>query len=307
MLDRNRIWGRNKRLVLLFFMLAVLILPSQRADARWVKNSKGYRYTKNASGTKYYKSQWVKIKGKYYYFDKNGYRKTGWLTYNGKRYYLNKKGVRVTGFYTISKKKYYFSKKGVLVTGWLKYKNQYYYANDQGVIQTGIRQIRQNVYYFDGEGRRVAGANIVLGNMTYYFSNNGTLQYTGTEEEKLVKYVNIRRMLMGYSPLSYYGYSGLHDAAQLRAKELAQKADHIRPDGTQYSTVLTKDHPVSAFWSGECILWGRSKAGISVASDWLSDTNSSILLQEQADSIGIGRYVDEIGCEYWTAIVIQSR
>ncbi|MBR1866709.1 MAG: hypothetical protein IJ801_09405 [Lachnospiraceae bacterium] len=287
--------------------LVMLLLPFRTAEAKWVKNEHGYRYTKNVSGTQYYKNQWVKIKGKYYYFDKKGYRKTGWLKYNGKRYYLNKSGVRVTGFQTIQKKKYYFTKKGVMVTGWLKYRNQYYYLDNSGVVQTGLQAIGQNIYYFDGEGKRISGANIVLGNLSYYFSGNGTLQYTGTEEEQAAKYINIRRLLKGYDPLTYQTYSNLSLAASLRAQELAKNASHVRPDGTQYSTILIRDYPVSAHWSGECILWGRQKSGTAVADSWLADTNSSILLQPKADNISIGRYVDQQGCEYWAAIVIQVK
>lgn len=295
-------------LLMLCFVCVLMLMPSITAKAEWVKVGKNkYRYTTNASGTEYYKKKWVKIDGKYYYFNKKGYRQTGWLTYKGKKYYLNKSGVRVTGMKTINKKKYYFSKKGVMVTGWIKYKGNYYYANDNGVIQTGLQQINNQVYYFDAKGKRVAGAHIVLGNMTYHFANNGTLQYTGTEVEKAAKCINVQRILSGYEPLAYYINCNLSSAAFARAKELSVNASHIRPDGTDYSTILSVDYPVSIYWSGECVSWGTTKTGDAVAYNWLSNSNANVLLQKEANGISIGTYTDENGKEYWVALVVQAR
>ena len=300
--------GFIKQLFLTFVLLMVLFLiPAAKAEAKWVKANGKYRYTINASGTKYYKNKWVKIKGKYYYFDKKGYRKTGWLTHNGKKYYLNKKGVRVTGFQTIKKKKYFFSSKGVMITGWLKYKNNYYYMNSSGIVQTGLKKINNYIYYFDSNGKRVSNADITFGNMVYHFASNGTLQYNGTEEENAVKYINVIRMLKGYNPLEYHTDGVLSNAAQKRAKELDSKTSHIRPDGTSYATVLTNDYPVAVYWSGECILWGKAKKGTVVAGSWLADNNAKVLLQKEADAIGIAKYRNAKGCEYWSAIVIQKK
>lgn len=290
-------------------MLCVMMfVPSLTAEAKWVKVRKNkYRYTTNASGTKYYKNKWVKIKGKYYYFDKNGYRKTGWLTYKNNKYYLNKNGVRVTGFKTINNKKYYFSNKGIMIKGWLKSKENYYYANSKGVIQKGLKQINNQVYYFDNSGKRVSGAHIVLENMTYYFANNGTLQYIGTEVEKAAQYINIQRMLNGYDPLTYYTNCNLALAAYTRAMELSVMASHTRPDGTDYSTVLTVDYPVSVYWSGECVSWGKKKTGDVVAMNWMANNNYQVLMQKEANGFSIGTYTDNNGKEYWTALVVQTK
>lgn len=289
-------------------LLCVLVLaPSVNAHAKWIKVGNNYRYTTNASGTKYYKKRWVKINGKYYYFNSKGYRTTGWFTYGGKKYYFNKKGVRLTGFQIIKNKKYYFNRKGVMLTGWLKYQNNYYYLNSKGVVQTGLKLIGSYVYYFDADGKRVSGANIVLGNQVYYFANNGTLQYTGTEEEKAAKYINVKRMLKGYQPLVYYTGTNLSNAAAKRAQELSVSASHTRPNGTGYSTVLVNDYPVSVYWSGECILWGRKKTGPAAAGRWLSDQNAKILLQKEANAFSIATYTDAQGCQYWVAIVVQTK
>lgn len=302
-LKNRKIW-----LLTICLLCVVMLMPSVTAEAKWVKVGKNqYRYTTNASGTKYYKKKWAKINGKYYYFDKNGYRQTGWLTLNGKKYYLNKKGVRVTGFKTIKKKKYFFSKKGVMIKGWIKSNGNYYYANSKGVIQKGLKQINNQVYYFDNNGKRVSGAHIVLGNMTYYFANNGTLQYTGTEVEKAAKYINIQRMLKGYDALTYYTNCNLSSAAYARAEELSTNASHIRPNGTNYSTILSVDYPVSIYWSGECVSWGKKKTGDVVAANWMSNNNYNVLMQEKANGISVGTYTDANGKEYWTALVVQTR
>lgn len=308
MSENNLLKSKKMWILTICFLCVMLLIPSVTAEAKWVKVAKNkYRYTTNAAGTKYYKNKWVKIKGKYYYFDKKGYRKTGWLTYKGNKYYLNKKGVRVTGFKTIKNKKYYFSKKGVMIKGWLKSKGNYYYANSKGVIQKGLKQIDNHVYYFDINGKRVSGAHIVLGNMTYYFANNGTLQYTGTETEKAAKYINIQRMLKGYDSLKYYTNCNLSAAAYTRAKELSVMTSHTRPDGTDYSTILSVDYPVSVYWSGECVSWGTKKTGNVVAMNWLANNNYQVLMQKEADGISIGTYTDSNGKEYWTALVIQAR
>jgi uncharacterized protein YkwD len=305
--NRNVSLNVQKGLSVLVLLLALVLLPSVCAEAKWVNVNGKYRYTTNSSGTKYYKNTWKKINGKYYYFNKKGYRKTGWLTYNGKKYYLNKKGVRVTGFQTIKGKQYYFNSKGVMITGWIKYQSNYYYLNSSGVVQTGLLQIGDYVYYFDSTGRRVSDVHITLGNMVYYFATNGTLQYNGTEEENAVKYVNVQRILAGYEPLEYVVDSNLTRAAYKRAVELASVTSHTRPDGSSYATVLTVDYPVAEYWSGECILWGNAKKGVQTAASWLADQNVGILLQKEADAIGVAKYTDGNGCEYWVAIVIQKR
>jgi hypothetical protein len=297
----------KKGLGVLVLLLVFMMIPSVSAQAKWVKVNGKYRYTTSSLGTKYYKSTWKKIKGKYYYFDKNGYRKTGWFTYNGKKYYLNKKGIRLTGFQTIKGKKYYFNSKGVMITGWMKYNSNYYYLDSSGVVQTGLKQIGNYVYYFDSTGKRATNVNVTLGNLTYYFAANGTLQYNGTEEENAVRYVNVRRIIAGREPLEYVVDTNLTKAAYKRAVELSSNTSHYRPNGSFYATVLVSDYPVGNYWNGECILWGKSKKGIQVASSWLSDQNSAILMQEEADAIGVAKYTDGKGCEYWTAIVIQKR
>ncbi|MDE6625182.1 MAG: hypothetical protein K2K56_02290 [Lachnospiraceae bacterium] len=297
----------GKILIMLLLLGAVTLAPSVSAEAKWVKTGKYYRYTTNAEGTEYYRNQWVKIDGRYYYFNKKGYRKTGWLTYNGKKYYLDKNGIRVTGMKTIKNKKYYFTKKGVMVTGWLKYRNNYYYANSKGVLQTGLRAIGNYVYYFDSDGVRVTNVHISFGNMAYYFSNNGTLQYTGSEEEKAVKYINVRRMLKRLDPLTYYSDSNLAYAASRRAWELSMQTSHTRPGGANYSTVLTNDYPMSVYWSGECILWGGRRSGTETAANWLANSNANVLLQNGANGIGVAAYTDASGHQYWVAIVVQTK
>lgn len=292
---------------MLLVVMTIVMVPSVCAQAKWVKQSGKYRYTTNASGKKYYKNRWAKIKGKYYYFDASGYRKTGWLKYNGKKYYLNKKGVRVTGMKTIQKRKYYFNRKGVMITGWIKYQDEYYYMNENGVAQTGLKKIGKNIYYFDRNGIRVTNTTIKLGNLAYYFGSNGNIVYTGKDAEILVKRINVERILNGYKPLQYYESGNLASAVAKRAVELASRKSHLRPNGMLYATVLTNDYSVPHYWSGECSLWGNPKKGEQVANSWLEDSNRSVLLVPEADAIAAGRYVDENGCEYWNVIVIQKK
>lgn len=60
---------------------------------------------------------WRTVKGKTYYYNKNGVKVAGLKKIEGYKYYFNKKGVMQTGLKTIKNKKYYFDKKGRMATG----------------------------------------------------------------------------------------------------------------------------------------------------------------------------------------------
>lgn len=108
------------------------ILPSvkQAKAGTWQRDENGnkYVYTDGRSP----KSCWLKIAGKYYSFNSQGYAETGWKTYNGETYFLSesksRNGQLMKGLRTISNKTYYFSKTtGQLSHGWQKIGGKRYY------------------------------------------------------------------------------------------------------------------------------------------------------------------------------------
>ncbi|MDO5391461.1 MAG: hypothetical protein Q4F24_10285 [Eubacteriales bacterium] len=102
---------------------------------------------------------WAEIKGKIYYFNKDGSMKTQWLTYNKKRYYFepkNRSGAMVTGFYTSADGAYYyFAPSGEAKRGTFKVGSNTYYGDSNYVLRTSQwSQVNGRHYYFTSKGAR---------------------------------------------------------------------------------------------------------------------------------------------------------
>lgn len=101
--------------------------PNQ--DKWWYKHKDG-TYTTNG---------WEKIKGKWYYFDADGWMKTGWIK-DGDKYY-------------------YCYSDGSMATGWLKQDGNWYYLKDNGemahneVIKINSEECGLEKYSFDENGK----------------------------------------------------------------------------------------------------------------------------------------------------------
>ena len=184
-------------------LLLLLLCPMAVSAASSALPKKVYHSGtwKTQGGNKYYYysgkkiSGWAEIKGKTYYFNKDGVMKTGWLTYNKKKYYfVPKTGVMVTGFYTSSSGKYYyFSSSGEAKKGMFKVGNNTYYGNSNYVLKTNQwSKVSGRYYYFTSKGVRkyhwfTIGSrryfcSLTSGKMTgwkkvegdtYYFTNSG--------------------------------------------------------------------------------------------------------------------------------------
>lgn len=61
-------------------------------------------------------NRWVKISGKYYHFDADGWMQTGWLKDNGYWYFLNKNGEMLTGWIELSQGTYYCDSSGRMLS-----------------------------------------------------------------------------------------------------------------------------------------------------------------------------------------------
>lgn len=95
-----------------------------------------------------------KLDGKYYFFDETtGVAATKQiLKIKGKKYYFGKNGARATGWVKLSGSKYYFKKNGVMAKGWRKIKGKYYYFSKS----TGKMQKSKWIgkYYVNAKGVR---------------------------------------------------------------------------------------------------------------------------------------------------------
>ncbi|WP_416386945.1 hypothetical protein [Blautia intestinalis] len=82
------------------------------------------------------KNQWKTVKGKKYYFGKDGYALRGRRLVKGVRYLFRKDGSLYTrksaGFVTYRNEKYYLYKNGALRIGWFKVGRYTYYADEYG-------------------------------------------------------------------------------------------------------------------------------------------------------------------------------
>lgn len=91
--------------------VAMAALPVT-ASADWTKTDKGYSYTDAAGVTL---KGWHTIKGKTYFFGKDGIRRTGLRSIGGNVYYFGKNGVMRTGVVRIKGKDFDFGTDGKLI------------------------------------------------------------------------------------------------------------------------------------------------------------------------------------------------
>ena len=160
---------------------------------KWKHNSKGWWF--EATDGYYYKSCWMELDGKWYYFGKDGYAAKGWQKVGKKYYYfgsdnamqtdkwiksgskwcyIDGNGVMATGWKQIKSKWYYFDANGYMKTGWLKSGKDWYYMNSDGSMAT-FKWVKSGGkwYYFDIDGKMVHSTNYGIKGKTYKFDANG--------------------------------------------------------------------------------------------------------------------------------------
>ena len=225
---------RKYYLGILMALLLLMLCPIAVSAASTTLPTKTYSSGtwKTQGDNKYYYyagkkiTGWAEIKGKIYYFNKDGSMKTEWLTYNKKKYYFepkNRSGAMVTGFYTsVDGNYYYFAPSGEAKRGSFKVGGQTYYGDSDYVLRTSQwSQVNGRHYYFNSKGARkyhwftiggrryfcslnagkLSGWRTISGD-EYYFANAGyvlTNQWLtkGTQEcyvdesGKVIKRINI--------------------------------------------------------------------------------------------------------------------
>ena len=129
---------------------------SEAASGVWKENKNGWYY-EYSNGT-YAKSEWLKIGGKWYYFNARGYMVKNWQKIGKKWYYFGTDGKMKSGWQKISGKWYYFAS-GAMSTGWKKLSGKWYYFNSDGSMVTGDKTIGGVKYSFDENGVMKEGAS----------------------------------------------------------------------------------------------------------------------------------------------------
>jgi uncharacterized protein YkwD len=118
--------------------------------------------------------------------------------------------------------------------------------------------------------------------------------------QHIISLVNQHREKTGLKPLIIE--DKLTSAANIRAKELAEKFSHTRSNGQNFSTAL-RDFGISYRGAGENIAQGPKTAS-DVMDLWMNSINHrDNVLNQDFDKIGIGHY-ESLGKSYWVQIFV---
>ena len=138
---------------------------SVQGNLKFVKKS-GKVYCQSEDGTTV--SGWVRISGKWYYFDKkDGHMITGWLKLgNSRKFYLKKDGSMIEGpcWYKIGTKKYFFTQNGHVRAAWENKNGSWYYIDTEGdVLKSKWVLYGGKYYYLTSSGAAAAGVKMING------------------------------------------------------------------------------------------------------------------------------------------------
>lgn len=177
----------------------------EKVKEGWQEENNNWRFYEHNKPV----TNWKKIQGKWYYFNKDGHRlsnttfdgyvfnkdgvmaENGWNFINGKWYFANSSGkISQNKWEKIADSWYYFDKDGIMLSnttfdnylltksgamatnGWAKIDQNWYYATSSGKIsQDKWEKVNGSWYYFDKKG-------IMLSSTTfkgYLFNNSGAM------------------------------------------------------------------------------------------------------------------------------------
>ncbi len=141
-------------------------------------------------------------------------------------------------------------------------------------------------------------------------------------ENQLMNLINKERLSLGLNELEYDPM--LHNTARIRSKELCQdenmqtqELSHTRPDGSVWSTVLTRDIPIpNLVEAGEILAREKTTNGDGCtqepipAKDWFllwkaSQPHYDTITWPEAQTIGVGIYYEIRNGEYYTNATVH--
>lgn len=123
-----------------------------------------------------------------------------------------------------------------------------------------------------------------------------------SREEKIVELVNKERKAAGLSAVK--SDEKLNEIAAVRAKELAKKYDHMRPDGRNCFTAI-KDADYEYITAAENIANNYNDGEEDVMNLWMTSTkgHKENILNENFTKMGVG-YYESNGRYYWVQVFV---
>jgi len=164
-------------------------------EPEFMEDKKGRWYMIDTNGSMV-KDSLIKVNGKTYLFDENGYMVDGWHLYKNRWYYFDEydfaaeKGWKeidstvyyfdddcamVTNYWCYHNGKwYYFGGSGIRSKGWIYTDSNWYFMNDDYTMHTGWKEEKGKWYYLDASGEMITGWKQIK-DTWYYFNNNGVM------------------------------------------------------------------------------------------------------------------------------------
>lgn len=121
--------------------------------------------------------------------------------------------------------------------------------------------------------------------------------------DMLQKQINIQRRRYGFN--SYDRNSLLQQAAQKRAKELAEKFSHARPNGYNWASAISMRYN---FEKASELTARYYTDPQEVVNAWMSRASTKAkIISKRYNEIGVGVYLDEDGYLYYAVIVAKKK
>lgn len=119
---------------------------------------------------------------------------------------------------------------------------------------------------------------------------------------EVVRLVNEERAKAGLPSLNVH--TKAESAALLRAKEIERSFSHTRPNGSNFSTVLSSAG-IRFQSAGENIAYGQITPAL-VMNDWMkSSGHRANILNTGFTSIAVGHYQNSAGVDYWVQLFLK--
>lgn len=123
--------------------------------------------------------------------------------------------------------------------------------------------------------------------------------------QRVLELVNDERKKAGLNELTLN--SNLSKMSEKRAKEISVNFDHVRPDGSSWTTALD-DYDISYSYAGENIAAGYDSPEAVVEGWMASEGHRANILNPNFTEMGIGYYTDSSMYKYyWAQNFIKSR
>lgn len=241
------------------------------------------------------KNTWI---GDYYVGADGRWRTAQWNVDSNGWWYCHADGSYTTnGWESINGYWYYFNGSGYMLTGWQEIGGEWYYLNADGAMASNTWV---DDYYLTASG--VMAKNTWIGN--YYVGPDGKwVQDTATIYEfEVINILNKERVAAGLEPLEYDYQLSL--AADVRAKELEKLFDHVRPNGTDWTSVF-EDFGIQGYYAGENIAVGYTTPEM-VMNAWMGSQGHYENIMGPYTHVGVGCYIDNYGIKHWVQLFLMK-